>query len=1087
MNPTRPPEEPRMAPEEFAAATRTGRYEEMLSRFSLGRPVTVLVLLATMLVVGLVAAVGIPLETFPQGFSRPFLSVSVPWQDAPPQEVVDKILLPLEGELSTVRGVERITSRATTGRARVFLSFKGGTDMNVAYREVRDRLQRARPQLPDDADRLYIFKEDISGIPVVMVGLAVDPDLVDAYSLIQNEIVMPLQRIDGVATVSSQGLQQKEILIELDRRRTETAGLNIYQLAQELAGDNFSMASGHVFSGGDKLLLRSVARYDSIEALENRLLSNSVRLGDVATVRYEEPEKEWAARLNGRPAIALQVLKEGQANTVEVSREVVAAVERMQENPRLANIEISPFFVQGDLILGALETLLDSGRLGALFAILVLFFFLRRFRMTLIITLSIPLSMLIALTVMYFAGETLNILSLLALMICVGLLVDNSVVVAENIYRLHGKGLSARDACIRGAGEIALAITMATLTTIAVFLPVSLVEGDVQFFLLRLSVPISVSLAGSLIVALVFIPLSVYMTLPHAGDGRRSRVRAGGPSARQVVVRRLHERLNRALSRLYDAVMQPVSRLCSYLLERSLRRRFELIVITAMVCAGTFWLAFEGTEFGFQQDDERGGFEVDVELARSSTMEDAQEYFQAAETVLEAHKDEWDLQGYFIFHRTTSGSIEGWFNSPRTNDMTAREVTEAVVAVLPERGGITLYTGEESQVGDCDSDDLHCLVLYGDDPEQLEGLAGDLEGVFRQLPGVVGIQRNSEQTPSELALVIDRDRAQRQAVNPQAVAGVVGYALRGQALPKFYRDGEEIPVRVRYREEDRESLSELRNFEVLTDTGEAISLDTITDVELLSSPQAITRRNKQVARTMVLELAEGGEKEARRQIDDLSRSLDLPEGVSFGSPIRRGRDEGGEAMGMAMLLSIVFIYLLMAFLFESFILPLSILATIPLAGIGVGWAHYVAGMNLDFLGIIGAIVLTGVVVNNGIVLIDYVHRLRSEGLGRNQALLTATERRFRPILMTALTTICGAMPLIFGGKTEMGLSYTSFGLTLVGGMTTATLLTLLVVPVFYTLFDDAREIVGSAVIGVLRRGRRRDEKVEDASASTAGG
>ncbi|MCB1033811.1 MAG: efflux RND transporter permease subunit, partial [Acidobacteria bacterium] len=316
-------EEEREPGEEGGSPSRRpllNRWEGSLPRFSLGRPVTVLVLMATTLVVGVIATLGIPLEALPQGFTAPFLSVFIPWQDAPPREVLDKIVMPLEDELSTVRGLDRMSSRSGTGQGMVFLSFRQGTDMDVAYRETRDRIERVRRQLPQDADKVYIQKHDLSGVPVYLVGLAVDADQSDAYDLIQNEIIKPIERVPGVASVSPDGLEQKEILIEVDRQRAEASGLNIYQLAQELSGDNFTMASGSVRSGPEKLLLRSVARYDDLEALQNRRISPTVRLKDVASIRYDEAEKDYSVRVNGERAVALVVMKEGQANTVEVCR-----------------------------------------------------------------------------------------------------------------------------------------------------------------------------------------------------------------------------------------------------------------------------------------------------------------------------------------------------------------------------------------------------------------------------------------------------------------------------------------------------------------------------------------------------------------------------------------------------------------------------------------------------------------------------------------------------------------------------------------------------------------------------------------------
>jgi len=1028
--------------------SRGRRLEQTVPRFSLRRRVAVLVLLASIIVVGVVATLGITLELIPSGFSPPFLVVRVPWPDAPAQEVLDKVVLPLEDELSTVRGLDTLYSFATTGYGQCFLEFVSGTDMDVAYREVRDRVERAKTQIPDDVERVFIRKEDLSSIPVYVLGLAVNPELSDSYNLIQNEIVIRLERIDGVATVEANGLEEKEIFIELDRERTEASGLNIYQLAQELGADNFTMASGDVRHGDRKLLLRSVARYADLQALENRMMAPRVRLKDIGTVSYREPERKYRVRANSRPAIAMVILKEGQANTTEVTRNIRRVIGEMQENPRLQEIEMVPLFDQGRVIRESLSTLLDSGRIGAILAAIVLFFFLRRLRMTMIIALSIPLSLLIALTVMFFAGESLNILSLLGLMISVGLLVDNSVVVAENIYRLHAAGVPRKEAVIRGTGEITLAIIMATLTTIVVFLPVSLVEGQAQFFLLRLALPISVALAASLVVATIFVPLSVYMTIRNG---------AGAVSAR----RRAYDRFTALLAAAYDTTFGRLNRRYTGLLSVFLRRRLDLVILLLAVFGVTIAVAFKNIEIVDVQDEERSSFEIEARLPQATTLEEAEAFFLECESIVEGMQEEVGLAGWFIFHRATFGEVQGFFSNPRTTDLSPREVTELVLDRLPKRPGITYYTGDQSDSEESDQK-VEVVALYGEDAAALEDTAEAIEELFARVDGVLGVKATGDPPPSELALVVDRDRAQQQQVNPQVVAGVVGYALRGQILSRYYADGRDIPVRVRFREEDRETLDQLKGFYVPTGNGAFVPLSSVTDVSYLSTPRRIFRRDKRVTRTISLELEEGREEQARTAIAALQRQIDLPEGVRFGRPPGTGEaDEDLAALRFALYVSIVFIYLLMGFLFESFILPLSIIFTIPLAAIGVGWIHFAAGYNLDFLGMVGVVLLVGVVVNNGIVLIDYVNRLRDEGMSRSDALLLAAERRFRPIMMTALTTICGMIPVTLAGASSIGLSYTSFGLTLIGGLTTATLLTLLVVPVFYTFFDDARDAVGT--------------------------
>ncbi|MDH3525014.1 MAG: efflux RND transporter permease subunit [Acidobacteriota bacterium] len=1037
--------------------------ETRLPRFSLNRRVTVLVMLVTVIVLGTVATIGIPLELIPSGMDHPSLGVVVPWRDAPAQETLEKVVRPMEEELSTVAGISDMFSNARTGQGWVWLNFKYGTDLDVAYREVRDRVERARSRLPEDIDRIFIRKNDVAGIPIYFLGLAIDPAVTDVYNLVQDEIVLPLSRIDGVASVEPQGLLEKEILIELDRDKTAAAGLDIYTLAQALGTDNFTLSSGNVRQGGSKLLLRSIARYDSIEQLENRPVSPTARLGDVATVRYDMPEQKFRVRAMSRPAVALAVLKEGDANTLEVAARVNEVVEQLRANPRLELVELAELFDQGDIIRESLGTLLASGRIGGLIALLVLFFFLRRFRMTLIVTLSIPLSIIIALTVMFFADESLNILTLLALMISVGLLVDNSVVVAENIFRLHRDGLEPRDACVRGAGEIALAIVMATLTTIAVFLPVSLVEGQGQFFLLRLSIPISVALLGSLLVALIFVPLSVFLTLPT------HRQEEAAP----------HPVFN-WLKKAYDGTFGWLNDVYTRILAFFMHRRLDL----GMILVALFALSavpFQKVKIVDTQDEDRGGFSVQVELPNNTTLEEAERYFLAGEAVIEEHAEELDLEGWFLFHRATFGEFQGWFRSPRTNKVSPREATRRIMEALPEKGGVRLFTGEDDATDDKKDKALHAFVLEGEDARELERVARDLEEIFLAVDGVLGVKKTEDQSPSELALVLDRERAQTQGIDPTVVSAVVGYALRGQALRRYSYQGKQIPVTVRFREQDRDSLDELSDFQVPAAHESTVPLSALTEPRYLAAAAQISRTNKKTGRNITLELEEGREEETRERLLAAAARIDLPEGIAF------GRGDAAPQLGedvlnmlFAAAISIVFIYLLMGFLFESFILPLSILCTIPLASLGVYWAHLVAGLDIDFLGVVGLILLVGVVVNNGIVLIDYVNRLREEGLSREDAVAKAAERRFRPIMMTALTTIGGMIPLTLGGASSIGLSYKSFGLTLIGGLTSATLLTLLVVPIFYTLFDDAREIM----VGLLSRVRRRGAAVAGRPATT---
>lgn len=1026
----------------------TSRWERALPRFSLDRRVTVIVMMITALVVGAVATLRIPLELIPRGFEAPTLTVTASWRDAPPRDVLDKLAIPLEEELSTVRSLEQINSYSSTGRVQVFLVFKQGADMDVAYRETRDRILRAKARMPDDIDPIKILKLDSSSVPIMVLGVAVDPSVTDAYNLLQDEIVRPLARVEGVASARSQGLLEKEVLIELDRERTRAAGLNIYLVAQRLAGDNFALASGDVRAGDQKLLLRSLARYRDLDEVARQLVAPSIRVSDIGTVRYAEPDKLWRVRVNSKPALAIEVYKEGQANAIEVGERLEAEYDRILQNPKLASSELAILFTQATVIKESIGTLVDSGKIGALLAAAVLFFFLRRFRMTIIIALSIPLSMVIALTSMYFAGETLNIISLLGLIISVGLLVDNSVVVAENIVRSYRSGVSRREACIQGTSEIALAVVLATLTSIVVFLPVALVEGRGQFFLLRLAMPLTVSLAASLFVALVFVPLCVYATLPRAGSGSEARA-----------AHAVHRFIDRTLGAVYRGTLERLNGGYNRVLAFFLRRRFDLFFAIVVVFAATMAGPAAGLEVVDVSEEDQQTFEINVDLPSNYSLEDAEAYFGDAEVVLEQVRAELELEGFYMFHTANFGHIEGWF--PGRNDLSRAGVTALVMERLPKRAGVQLFSGEQSRGDEGSSKTEHVVVIHGEDPDALDDLAEQVEALTAGVPGVIGVKRSAEMAlPNEVAVRVDRARANRFGLNPRLVAGAIAVGLRGQPLPRLHWEGKVVPVRIRFQEDDRRSLDELGDFAIPTSpdasSGEVV-LSAISRTEFLSSSAGIFRQDKRIARRITYDLDEDQAEDARDRIDAIVAGFDLPEGVRFGEPTAGRRlDDEIDSLKFAALISVLFVYLLMGFLFESFVLPLSIILTIPLATLGVLWSHYFAGRDLDFLGFIGVILLIGVVVNNGIVLIDYAQRRRAEGIPRTEAILLAARRRFRPIMMTALSTIVGMIPLTVGAPTSIGISYRSFGLALIGGMLTATALTLLVVPVFYTLFDDAR-------------------------------
>ena len=1015
----------------------------------------------TILAVGLISANRLPLEMNPRGLEGHRMHISADWRVGVPPETMEKIGLPLEEELSTVRGLESIETMGHKSGAFVELEFKHGIDMDVAYREVRDRVERARARFPEGTEKPRIYKRQSGAEPVVSFRISYDLDS-DYYDLINKYVITPIQRIAGVADVEFR-IYQREIRIEVDKDRAEAYGINIQQLGQRLRSDNFTLASGSVVDGGKKYTLKSSSAFKTMEEIRNIPLSPNVFLKDIATLTYEPEEADRLYRYNSQPANGIQVKKEGEANTVDVSKRVVETIEEIKQNPRLNGFDLSIYDDQGEEITGRLNHLIDNGRLGAFLAAIVLFFFLRQFRMTMVIAMAIPLCLLIALTTMYFADQTLNSLTIMGLVICVGLLVDNSVVVAENIHRHHQNGLTRKDACLRGVSEIGFAITIATLTTLIVFCSAMLIDGRMKFMIAKMSLPVIASIISSLGTALMFIPLCVYVTLPNKkrdfGKTHKS------PSAK----------IGRFFYHVYESTFEKLNRGYNSALRFYLKRRLDLSIILLALLSVTYLAS--GTLNQSERNEELiRYFSINVRFPDNYSMDQRLAYFKKVEALAEKNKDVYGLKAHEVHYGKWYGRFAGFFASDRVCDLTREEAIDRLFEDFPQEPGVRVqHEGKEGKERKDDHKYMHHIRLVGDDPELLNQVAEDLKPTFEKIPGVVSfLDKGDNDGPSEMALIVDRDKANSIGVNPSTLAGTVGAAVRGDNLPRFNSKGRQIPMRLLFEEEDRSELDDLNNIQIPTDDGRISTVGAITRTAFLQkNDDYIRRHNRKVEQWFGMKLKPGPDVwKTKQAIEQAKNDINLPEGVSFDETKTSFGDEDRKNGAIMIALAIVFVYMLMAFFFESMLIPLSIILTIPLASMGAVLALKISNTYIDHMVYTGALLLVGVVVNNGIVLVDYANRLRRSGAERSEALLIAARHRFRPIIMTALTTICGMIPLTFGSSVEMGINFKSFGLVLIGGMTSATLFTLLAVPVFYTLIEDAQKTLSNIMGSVFDRSPR---------------
>jgi HAE1 family hydrophobic/amphiphilic exporter-1 len=1027
-----------------------GLADSGIVRLALRRPITMMMVLLSAIVLGFVALARIPLELIPSGFSPPFLSVSAPYPDATAKDVEEKITQPLETAVATTPGIDEITSISSAGNARVMMIFQAETDMDVAYREVRDRVSRVRGDLPADVRQVMIRKESGASLPVAFYGINWDEDIADPAALIERHLSRPIERIDGVGVVNLWGNAKPEVFIEVDRALADAAGVEMVGLVQRLSQANFTMASGAVQDRDGKYLLRSLASFDEVEEIGAVVVgANGLRLREIAEIELRPPEAERFDRYNGKPSMVMAVVKESHANTVEVSDAIKAAIEEAQLHPELAQFTIEKVFVQGDTIRFSLDQVVDSGWQGGLLAIVVLLFFLQRLRLTLVISLSIPLSLFLALPVMYFSGQTINLVSLIGLMICIGLVVDNSVVVAENIGRFRRRGLSPYAAALQGTGEVALPITLATLTTVVVFLPAALLsDGPTQFFMVRMVTPVCVSLLASLFVAVVLIPLASVTALGDDGPWLRSRTGVVGVLSRADVLWKA------IISRAYESTFGWLNRAYARLLYRAVQRRMDVVMVTLLALGST---VIPATSVRCVNGDSFGTRRVTVRYTMPSdtTLEDARAFFLEVEQLLEAEAETLHMEGQYIGFDADKGEVQVFFDDPAPGQPSFDDMARAVVERLPDRPGWR----KTSQLAQSDGaqDDSFRVTVYGSHHDDVRETRDALEEALLRVPGVLGVHDtgNDDRRRDELSLTVSREMSERFGVPATVVANTVAYTIRGAPLPRYHTDEREVDVRLRYRKADREDVRELMGFPVTTATGQTVPLQVLADRNVTRGEASLQRFNKRVSSLVRLDLAPDDRPATIARLRKALEGYQLPEGL-FG----------------ALALGTIFILLLMGFLFESFVLPMSVLPSIPLSFVGVYWFLYLTKSSIDALAGIGMVLLIGVVVNNAIVLIDFINVARQQGLGRTEAIVQAGKLRFRPIMITALTTIGGMIPLAFSTPTGEGIPYGPFGKTLVGGMITSTFLTLLVVPVVYTYLDDLRDAAVAWWTRLRRLGRR---------------
>jgi HAE1 family hydrophobic/amphiphilic exporter-1 len=1019
-----------------------------VAAFSIRRPVTTVMFFVSMFVVGLIAAVRLPLEAFP-AVTFPGIFLQLPYGGSTPEEVERTVLRPVEEAVSTMSGIKRMNGSARAEGASMFIEFSDWErDAAIAASEARERIDAIRDDLPDDLQRYFVLKFSTTDEPVLKVRLASNRDMTREYDLIDREFKRRLERIPGVARVDVLGAPPNEVEIAISQDRLNAHGVGLNQLNARLRDVNFSVSAGQIDDGGQRLRVQPVGEILDLQQYRDLVIDGKgTRLSDIADIQLKPARINYGRRLDGQPAVGLDIYKERSANLVEVARRVLDEVNTIAEDPSLEGVQVLVVEDQGEAVTGSLLELAEAGLVGLLLSIIVLYFFLRHWPSTLMVTTAIPICFVMTLGFMYFAGVTLNILTMMGLLLAVGMLVDNAVVVVESIYqereRMPDQPLVAS---LTGTRNVAIALSAGTLCHCIVFVPNLFGDRNMlSIFMSQIAITISVSLLASWLVAVSLIPmLSARMKTP--------------PAVRKDTG------LIPTLQRRYAAFLR-------WTLEHRGKSIFGilLIVLLSFIPATQMKTNMFGGE-------EVGEADIFYQWNGAYTKQQISEEVQSVENFLDRNRKEYGIVQIYSFY-----SEEGWAGTQVKFDTESPEETmkrvERLREALPKSARAKLGIGNQGGPGGGGgglSENVQ-FQLVGDSTETLKEIAEGVIPMLSRRTELRDVRVNVGDQNSELSVQVDRERAASFGFSAEQVSQFVGLALRGAPLREFRRNDTEVPVWVRFAGAESYGVEDIAAFTVLAPDGRSVPLLAMVDVRIGAAASEIQRSDRQTTLTVQANLADKvSMPEARKAMEEVLEQVNFPAGYSYTFD-GGGFEQDAEAMQQMMfnlIIALIMIYVVMAAVFESLLFPAAIMSGVVFSVFGVFWLFWLTGTEFNIMAFIGILVLMGVVVNNGIVMIEHINNLRRRGYSRTDALVEGSRERLRPILMTMGTAILAMVPIALG-QTKMagdGPPYFPMARAIAGGLAFSTVVSLLFLPTIYAVLDDLRS--ASARTFARARGKR---------------
>ena len=983
----------------------------------------------------------LPLALMPE-MELPVAIVYSTYAGAGPEDIEQQVTKPLESACAGLAGLDTLMSTSAENMSMVIVQFDYGTDLDETLTDMRDKVDMVKSQLPEDASDPTVMSIDIDSMPVIMVALT-GSDLATLQSIAEDELEPALERLEGVASVDIMGGYENEVAVKTDAARLKGFNLTVSSVAQQIGADNMAVPGGELDSGSQTLSVRTDGEYQSVDDVKNALISlptgGTVRLSQIADVSMQPKDQDALAKVDGKECLLLSVNKQSGSNTVEIAELAKSELDVLTADYEA--LDWSLVMDQSDYINMTVDNTVSNIWMGVLFAAVVLLLFLRDLGATVAISVAMPCCILFTFLIMFALDITLNMMSLGGIALGVGMIVDNSIVVLENIFHYRTDGYDRWESCTKGTKEVVTSVTASTLTTIAVFLPIGLSGGMTGMMFKEFCITIVALLSSSLIISLTLVPLLCYILLDRGGVHR---IAGGKPGTREQVMG------DRPFARMYKKA-----------LKLFITRRAVGILLTVAICVvSVFSMGMAGMELIPEMD--QGSISVSVGMPSGSTMEETAAIQDRIVAIAEKTIPEMEQVYYStgssasVMSSASGSSVTISLVDLEERDRSSAEVANQLRRDLADIAGCEI-TVSASSMSMGEGSDIS-VQLSGKDYDQLAEVADDLVQEISTIPDAINVESSSGDEVPRVAVKVNRENASRFGLTAATIGTLVRGELTGSTATTLRMGGEEYDVTISGDETLSQDIDALKSLQLPAATGGTVPLSMVADVYTELSPQSITRIDQDETVTITGESESGDSVGIMQKVNEIVAGYQFPEGVQIedGDTSASSIAETTGSLLTALAVAILLVYFILASQFNSFALPVAIMLILPIGLLGSLMLLWPTGNKVSMVALLAVIILAGTVVNSSIVLVDYILQRRERGEDKNTAILNACPRRVRPVLMTALTTILGLVPMVFAGG-EGSEMMAPMGVVMMTGMVISTVATLFITPVYYSLTDSVVE------------------------------